>query len=120
MNSRKLESAYSNVRIDGIIYTIILLQILDQIYDLNINKLLQPIFIHFYLICPAKGTCETIEGTKCQFPFHYRGKTFKRCTKERYHRKWCMTKEAEGEWAECRHSCNLDEGIMLQCELAIA
>ena len=66
----------------------------------------------------------TVDGSKvgaeCVFPFKYRGKTYKECTKidDQDHRPWCSTKtdskdyhvSGQGEWGHCSSECLSDEG----------
>ena len=52
------------------------------------------------------GTCTTVAGTACVFPFQYNGNTYTSCTAADWNQPWCSTDAVyAGNWGNCE-ACN--------------
>jgi len=63
--------------------------------------------------------CRTTEGSKCTFPFVYKGKTYLQCTKEDWDNLWCATETRPNgevwEWGKCESQCEGNKSQECQC-----
>lgn len=49
-------------------------------------------------VCNLGCAAKTIQGACCRFPFKYRGKVYRQCTRVGSHRPWCFT--AAKKWGK--------------------
>ena len=56
-------------------------------------------------VCARKTT----KGKCCVFPFTYKGKTYKTCTKVGHSRPWCsLDAKYKGKWGNCRGELDVE------------
>ena len=89
------------------------------------------IYIHIVIltVCPASviktifNVCnlgcaaKTIQGTCCRFPFKYRGKVYRQCTRVGSHRPWCFTAAKKRgkrlKWGYCAGRMKLIRSVIV-------
>merc|ERR1719244_1918067 len=75
---------------------------------------------------PPKTGCQTINGSKCIFPFIYKGETFLQCTNKGSKHLWCATETGpNGEftdknaWGKCSSHCRENTTVVQsECEFS--
>ena len=61
-----------------------------------------PTLVHLAGGVSTAGDVSTTDGSKCAFPFTYKGQTYTGCTSYNHDTDWCaLTTEYDGSWGEC-------------------